>query len=101
METVVLGQAAEDFPIHFDRIASEADHVFLCARIKPHTMFVGRIESGLMKMLLIGLGKLAGATIYHRAILDYNFDQIVRSVGRRVFRECSILGGLAILENPY
>jgi hypothetical protein len=101
METVVLGQADEGFPIHFDRLAHEADHVFLCARIKPHTMFVGRFESGLMKMLLIGLGKLAGATTYHRAILDYDFDHIVRSIGRRVLRETSILGGLAILENAY
>jgi hypothetical protein len=101
MDTVVLGQAAEGFPIYFDRLAHQADHVFLCARVKPHTMFVGRIESGLMKMLLIGLGKLDGAKIYHRAILDYNFDHIVRSVGRRVLRECSILGGLAILENAY
>lgn len=101
METVVLGQADEGFPIHFDRAAREADHVFLCARVKPHTLFVGRIESGLMKMLLIGLGKHEGAKVYHRAILDYSFDRIVRSVGRRVLAKCPIAGGLAIVESAY
>ena len=51
-----------------------------CGRVKPHTGFVGDIESGLMKMMLIGLGKHEGAKIYHRAIQDYSFGQIVRSV---------------------
>lgn len=60
METVIVGQAAEGFPLHVDRLAFEADHVLVCNRIKPHTAFVGSIESGLMKMLLIGLGKCAG-----------------------------------------
>ena len=54
-----------------------------------------------MKMLLIGLGKCAGATIYHRAIEDYSFDQIVRSVAGEVLRKCRILAGLAIVENAY
>ena len=50
------------FPVHFDRHAPvEADHVVVCGRIKPHTDFVGDIESGLMKMMLIGLGKHEGA----------------------------------------
>ena len=61
METVVVCQAAEGFPVHFDRLAYEADHVLVCNRVKPHTGFVGDIESGLMKMLLIGLGKHDGA----------------------------------------
>ncbi len=57
METVVVCQTAEGFPVHFDRHAFEADHVLVCGRVKPHTGFVGDIESGLMKMMLIGLGK--------------------------------------------
>lgn len=101
METVVVGQAAEGFPIHFDRLAFEADHVLVCGRVKPHTTFAGRIESGLMKMLLIGLGKCEGATIYHRAIQDFSFDQIVRSVAAEVIKKCHILAGLAIVENAY
>lgn len=101
METVVVCQAAEGFPVYFDRYAYGADHVLVCNRVKPHTAFAGQIESGLMKMLLIGLGKCEGATVYHRAIQDYDFDQIVRSVAGEVLRRCRILAGLAIVENAY
>ena len=101
METVIVGQAAEGFPIHFDRLAFEADHVLVCNRIKPHTGFVGPIESGLMKMLLIGLGNSEGATIYHRAIRDFSFEQIIRGVAGEVLRRCHILAGVAIVENAY
>jgi len=101
METVVVCQTAEGFPVHFDRHAHEADHVLVCGRVKPHTGFVGDIESGLMKMMLIGLGKHAGAKIYHRAIQDYSFGQIVRSVGSQVLERCRIVAGLAIVENGY
>ncbi len=101
METVIVCQADEGFPVHFDRHASQADHVLVCGRVKPHTNFVGEIESGLMKMMLIGLGKHEGAKIYHRAIMNYSFGQIVRSVGRKVLAECNIVAGLAIVENGY
>ncbi len=101
METVVVCQTTEGFDVHFDRYAYEADHVVVCNRVKPHTGFVGDIESGLMKMMLIGLGKHTGATIYHRAIQDYSFPQIVRSVATEVLQKCRIAAGLAIVENPY
>ena len=101
METVAVSQAAEGFAVHFDKHAYEADHVFVAGRIKPHTRFAGEIESGLMKMMLIGLGKHEGAKIYHRAIVNHSFDQIVRSVAREVLDRCAVCGGLAILENAY
>ncbi|MFH1266073.1 MAG: lactate racemase domain-containing protein [Planctomycetota bacterium] len=101
METVVVCRTAEGFPVHFDRFAHEADHVLVANRVKPHTRFAGEIESGLMKMMLIGLGKCEGAGVYHRAILDYSFDQIVRSVAAEVIRNCRVVAGLAILENAY
>ena len=101
METVVVCQTAEAFPVHFDRHAFGADHVLVANRIKPHTRFVGDIESGLMKMMLIGLGKHAGAKIYHRAIEDYSFGQIIRSVAGEVLGKCRVLAGLAIVENAY
>ena len=101
MDTVVVCQTAEGFPVHFDRNAFQADHVLVCNRIKPHTRFVGDIESGLMKMMLIGLGKRAGAEIYHRAIQDYTFGQIVRSVAHEVISKCRIVAGLAIVENAF
>jgi hypothetical protein len=101
METVIVCQAAEGFPVHFDRHAYGADHVVVCGRVKPHTNFDGDIESGLMKMVLIGLGKHAGAKIYHRAIKDFSFAQIVRSVANEVLAKCKILAGVAIVENGY
>jgi hypothetical protein len=101
METVVVCQTAEGFPVHFDRQAFQADHVLVCGRVKPHTLFAGQIESGLMKMMLIGLGKCDGARVYHGAILDYSFDQIVRSVAQAVLSKCRVLAGLAIVENAY
>ncbi|MCA9213274.1 MAG: [Fe-S]-binding protein, partial [Planctomycetales bacterium] len=75
------------------------DHVIVCNRIKPHTDFTGDIQSGLMKMMLIGLGKHDGAKIYHKAIQDFSFGQIVRSVASEVVERCKIAGGIAIVEN--
>jgi hypothetical protein len=101
METIVAATAVEGFPIHFDRLAAEADHVVLCARVKPHTTFTGRIESGLMKMLLVGLGKCDGARVFHRAVYEASFEQIVRGVGAQVLERMKILAGVAVVENAY
>src|SRR5438874_407954 len=101
METVIVCKTAEGIPVHFDRYAYEADHVVVCGRVKPHTGFVGDIESGLMKMMLIGLGKHNGAKIYHRAINDFSFGQIVRSVAGHILSKCRILAGVATVENGY
>ena len=70
-------------------------------RVKPHTDFAGQIESGLHKMMLIGLGKHRGALMYHRAIVQYSFDRIIRSVAQAVIRTCGVLFGLALVENQY
>jgi hypothetical protein len=101
METVIVCQAAEGFPVHFDKHAFGADHVLVVGRVKPHTGFVGDIESGLMKMMLIGLGKFEGAKIYHRAIMNYSFGQIIRSVAREVLSKCRIVAGIGVVENAY
>jgi hypothetical protein len=101
METAVVGQAAEGFPLHVDHAASRADHLLVCGRIKLHTSLAGEFQSGLLKMLLIGLGKAAGANIYHRAIEDYSFDRIVRSAAPEVLEKCRVAAGLAIVENAY
>jgi hypothetical protein len=69
--------------------------------VKPHTEFKGRIESGLSKMLLIGMGKCEGARIYHRAFADFGFDRIVESVMPIVLEKARVLFGLAIIENGY
>ena len=99
METVVVAETRNGLPVHFDRYAAEADHVFVCNRVKPHTRFVGPIESGLHKMMLIGLGKHNGAKIYHQGILEMSFPEIIESVAAKVLEVCNVIGGLAIVEN--
>jgi lactate racemase-like protein len=99
MDTVQLGTTADGIPIHFDRLAAEADHVVVVNRVKPHTNFSGTIESGLLKMTMIGLGKRAGAAVCHRAIVDHGFDHVVRTVGRELLARVRIAFGLALVEN--
>ena len=101
METVIVDKTAQGIPVHFDKHASTADHVFIIGRIKPHTGFVGEVESGLHKMMLIGLGKHEGAKIYHRAIADYSFMEIITAVASSVIAKCRVVGGLGIVENAY
>lgn len=101
METVVVDNTPQGIPVHFDKQAFQADHVFVCGRVKPHTGFAGDIESGLHKMMLIGLGKQAGAYVYHRAIQKYSFAEIIHAVADVVLHKCGVIGGLGIVENAY
>jgi hypothetical protein len=101
METVIVAETPHGLPVHFDRHAYAADHVMVVNRVKPHTRFVGDIESGLHKMMLIGLGKHNGARVYHRAIREHSFGEIIRAVAGEVLEKCNILCGLAIVENAY
>ena len=101
METVIVDKTPQGIPVHFDKHASQADHVLIVGRVKPHTGFVGDVESGLHKMMLIGLGKHEGAKIYHRAIADYSFMEIITAVAASVISKCRVVGGLAIVENAY
>ena len=102
MEVVSLGDTPEGFPVYLDRIASEADHIGVVARVKPHTGYHGPIESGLLKMMMIGLGKHVGALAYHRILLEQPYDQVVRSVGRtHAAPRRPIAFGLGLVENAY
>lgn len=99
MEVVQVGTTENGIPVFFDKYAYEPDHVAVVGRVKSHTDFTGEIESGLHKMMLIGLGKHHGARLYHKAIVHYSFDRIIRSVVQTVIEKCGILLGLAIVEN--
>jgi hypothetical protein len=101
METVQVGTTAEGLPVLLDRHASRADHIGVVGRIKPHTGYHGPIESGLLKMMMIGLGKHAGALLYHRVLLEQPYDQVVRSVGRTMLANAPVAFGLGIVENGY
>ena len=100
MEVVQIGQALE-LPVWVDRVASEADWIGLVNRVKPHTDFKGSIESGLFKMMTIGLGKLKGATQYHRANVTHGYETVITAVGREVLAKARIGFGLGIVENDY
>jgi hypothetical protein len=101
MDTVQVGTTAEGYPVLLDRHAAGADHVGVVARIKPHTGYHGPIESGLLKMMMIGLGKHAGALLYHRILLEQPYDSVVRSVARTMLASAPIAFGLGIVENAY
>lgn len=101
METDIVCRTRQGIPVHFDRYARQADHVLVCNRIKPHTKFHGKIESGLVKMMLIGLGKHQGAATYHAAFQDHSFDATVTEAAEEVIRACRVVAGLGIVENAY
>jgi hypothetical protein len=99
METEDLGPGEEGFPTLFSREAFRADGIVIVNRVKPHTDFAGRIASGILKMIAIGLGKEAGAAAVHAAALRTGHERAIRSAARRALDRAPILGGLAILEN--
>jgi hypothetical protein len=101
LEVVSLGKTADGIEAFMDRTAYEADGVMLVGRVKWHTDFAGKIESGLFKMMAIGLGKFAGAQRYHTYAYKLGLEHVIRSVGRQVLKSGKILGGLAILEDAH
>jgi hypothetical protein len=101
MEVVALGTTPEGYPVYLDKHASQADHLGVVGRVKPHTNYHGPIESGLLKMMMIGLGKHVGALAYHRILLEKPYDRVVRSVGRTLCSRAPIAFGLATVENAY
>lgn len=101
MEVVEIGQTALGFPVYFDRLAFQADCVLVVNRVKPHTRFDGPVQSGLLKMLMIGLGKHRGAETCHRAIEQYGFDKVLGATAEVVFQHCRVLGGIAIVEDAH
>ncbi len=101
MEVVYLGDASDGYPIYVDQYATKADHIVVANRIKAHTKFEGPIESGLMKMMAIGMGKHKGAEYYHKAAVQLTFQRIVERVGLEVIERCPVLFGLGVIENAY
>jgi hypothetical protein len=101
LEVVPLGKTADGIEAYMDKIAYDSDGVMLIGRVKWHTDYDGKIESGLFKMMAIGLGKFAGAQRYHAYAYKLGLEHIVVTVGRQVLQSGKILGGLAILEDAY
>jgi hypothetical protein len=101
MEVVEVGTTRANMPVYIDRYAYSADGILVVNRVKPHTDFKGEIESGLHKMMTIGLGKHQGALTAHRYALHNSFRTVLPEVGEVVLGKCNILGGIATIENVY
>lgn len=99
LQVVPAGVTPEGIEAVVDRAALESDGILLIGRVKWHTDFSGQIESGLFKMMAIGLGKFDGARRYHTAAYRLGLERVIRSIGRQVLATGKILGGLAILED--
>ena len=100
MDTVLIGKMEDGTPVHMDRYAHEADGVVLINRIKPHTSFRGPIESGVVKMMVIGMGKIQGATHLHAHGMDV-FPEVLPRVATFIMEQTSILFGIGVIENAY
>src|ERR1051326_3818949 len=101
LEVVSLGKTSDGIEAFMDRTAYDSDGVMLVGRVKWHTDFAGKIESGLFKMMAIGLGKFAGAQRYHTYAYKLGLEHVIRSIGRQVLKSGKVLGGLAILEDAH
>jgi len=100
MDVVEVASAGLPIRVYMDRLVHDADGAILINRIKPHTDFHGRYESGLMKMALIGLGKLEGA----KAVHDFGIDglcELIEPGAARVLATGKILAGIGLVENAF
>ncbi len=101
MEVVRIGTSEMGTPVYCDRLAYESDGIVVVNRIKSHTEFVGDLESGLMKMMVIGLGKYLGAESAHRATIDFGYTRVIPAYGRVFLANAPVLCGVGIVENAY
>jgi len=101
MDVVQIGETEDGLPVLVGKDAYEANHIVVLNRIKSHTDFSGAIESGLMKMLAIGLGKREGANLYHRAFFKTSFSHVITTVARAVLSTGKVAFGVGLVENAY
>lgn len=100
MDVVKIGESDNGLPVYIDKYANEADAIVVINRIKPHTSFRGKYESGIMKMIAIGLGKQKGAAICHGQGFGKMAENIP-AIARVVLEKKNIAFALGIIENAY
>lgn len=100
MDAVVVGHTESGHPAYVGKAAAEADGIIIINRVQPHSTFHGEYESGLIKMMAMGLGKQIGAEACHSHGLPM-LGQMVREYGLAVHKHAKILFALAIVENAY
>ncbi len=99
MDVTRLGRTDDGYEVLFSRVAAEADGVLLINRIKPHTDFSGTFGSGILKMLVVGLGKRDGAARFHAYSGRHGYERALRSLVRVVLKSIRVLGGVALIED--
>jgi len=100
MDVVLAGSTPDGLPVHMDAFAAASDGIIVVNRIKPHTSFRGKIESGLSKMIVIGVGKQKGAETCHN--LGYGrMEQNLLALCRATLASGRILFGVGLIENAY
>ena len=99
MEVDKIGEI-KGTPVYVDRNALRADGIIVVSRVKPHTDFKGDIESGIMKMMAIGLGKQKGAEMIHHNLYE-GYHTLLPAAARLIMEKAPILIGLVLLENAY
>ena len=100
METVEVGRLDNGMSVRMDRLAQEADGIIVFNRVKPHNAFRAANESGLVKMLAIGLGKQAGADQCHRLGFG-QIGRLIREMAIMKIERCPVLLGIGVVENAY
>ncbi len=101
MDVIEIGKSSYGFPIMVDKHAVEADGIIVVNRIKPHTEFEGPIESGLMKMMAIGMGKHRGCLEVHKQTVHYGYRDVIPGIGSAILQKLPVLFGVGIVENLY
>lgn len=103
MDVVQIGTTSTGFPVYQDQMAHDADGVLLVNRVKPHTGFTERVESGLCKMMVIGLGKQAGASKIHQEALRQGMGRLILDASKIIVESAApkIIGGVAIVDNAF
>lgn len=100
LDVQTIGEYEPGFPIYVSKSALQADGIIIIPRIKPHTAFRGRVESGICKMLVIGLGKQIGADSVHNMGFG-RFAELIPNVGCMIAEKTKLLFAVAVLENAY
>ena len=101
MDTVQVATVCNDVPVFFSGQALAADHSICINRIKPHTKFKGDVESGLYKMMVVGMGKHQGALAYHNNALKYGFYNLLLNMGDAVIKHTNLRLGIGVVEDRY
>jgi hypothetical protein len=100
MDVVPFGETPSTIPIVVDKNLSQCDHILMVNRVKVHTEFHGRIESGLLKMMAVGFGRYQGAVITHKYAVALGYERSIREIAHFYMERLPVLAGVAMVDGP-